>query len=275
MPAAVSPPPVSRAPVIGIIGVLLGALISTVYGRITTFGLADIRGAVHATVDEGAWITTAQSVGQMLVAPLAVWLGGAFGVRRVLVVAIPVLAGASFLIPFSTSIQQLLVGQVVAGLASGVFIPVTISFIVRGLPPQYLIYGLAAYAFNLELSLNIGASLEGFYLEHWSWGWIFWQNLLVEPLMLICVVVGIPREPVNAKALAAFDGWGMFLFSGGLALLYAALDQGNRLDWFSSGLIVGLCAAGGVLLAAFVIHERQTPTPWLNFAVFGGRNFRC
>jgi hypothetical protein len=34
---------------------LLGAVISTLDSRITTFGLADVRGAVHAGFDEGAW----------------------------------------------------------------------------------------------------------------------------------------------------------------------------------------------------------------------------
>ena len=44
--------PRSARPYIGIIGVLVGTVISTLSGRITTFGLADIRGAVHAGFDE-------------------------------------------------------------------------------------------------------------------------------------------------------------------------------------------------------------------------------
>ena len=46
----------------------------------------------------------------------------------------------------------------------------------------------------------------------------------------------------------------------GLALIYAALDQGNRLDWLNSGLVWGLLLAGAVLVAGFVVHERRTPT---------------
>ncbi len=80
-------PAACTRPFVGIAAVLLGAVISTLYGRITTFGLADLRGAVHAGFDEGAWITTASTVGQMCVAPIAAWLGLAFGPRRVLLVS--------------------------------------------------------------------------------------------------------------------------------------------------------------------------------------------
>jgi DHA2 family multidrug resistance protein len=47
-------------------------------------------------------------------------------------------------------------------------------------------------------------------------------------------------------------------------LLYAALDQGNRLDWLNSGLINGLLLGGGVLLVAFVVQELTSPRPWIN-----------
>ena len=70
-----APAPPTRIPWMGLLAVLLGTFISTLTTRLSTFGLADIRGAVHAGFDEGAWITTAQTVGQMLVAPLAIWLG--------------------------------------------------------------------------------------------------------------------------------------------------------------------------------------------------------
>jgi DHA2 family multidrug resistance protein len=57
--AAQAPPSITTRPLIGVLAVLLGSIISTLDSRITNFGLADVRGAVHAGFDEGAWITTA------------------------------------------------------------------------------------------------------------------------------------------------------------------------------------------------------------------------
>ncbi len=259
-------------PFVGIAAVLLGALISTLYGRLTTFGLADVRGAVHAGVDEGAWIGTAATVGQMAIGPVAAWLGAVFGPRRVLMVSASVFAMASTLIPLSPGLPALLAGQAVAGLASGTFIPLTIGFVLQNLPPALWPFGIAAYGLNLELSLNIPASLEGWYLDHLSWQWIFWQSAVLSLPMMACIALGIPRQKVNRQALRTVDGWGMVYCGGGFSMIYAALDQGNRLDWLNSGLVCGLLLGGLVLLAAFVVQEETAPHPWMNLRFLLGRN---
>jgi DHA2 family multidrug resistance protein len=240
--------------------VLLGTFISTLNGRISTFGLADVRGGVHAGFDEGAWITTAQTVAQMFIAPIAIWIGGVYGPRRVLLDAAAAFTVISLITPFSTNLPMLLALQFAGGLASGTFIPLTLSFLLRNLPPKYWAYGVAMYALNLELSLNISASLEGFYSEQLSWHWIFWQNVPLAAGMVFCLHFGVPRD--KAIPNPPPPDWFGFLAGGlGLALVYAALDQGNRLDWLNSGSVWGLLLAGGVLLAGFVYHETHTAHP--------------
>jgi DHA2 family multidrug resistance protein len=258
-----APCPACPRPVIGIAAVLLGSVISTLYSRITTFGLADLRGAVGAGFDEGAWITTAATVGQMCVGPIAAWLGLVFGPRRVLVVSAAVFGLASALIPFSPSLAWVLVGQAVAGLSSRTFIPLTIGFVLQSLQPALWPYGIAAYGLNLELSLNVPASLEGWYIDHLSWHWIFWQGALLSLPMLFCIFRGMPRQPVNRDALRTADGWGMFFAAAGFSMLYAALDQGNRLDWLNSGTIVGLLLGAGVLITAFIVQVFVAEHPWI------------
>ncbi len=264
--------PACGRPFVGIAAVLLGAIISTLYTRITTFGLADLRGAVHAGFDQGAWITTAGTVGQMCVGPLAAWFGLVFGVRRVLVISASVFALASGLIPLSPDLPSLLIGQAIAGLSSGTFIPLTIGFVVQSLPPPLWPYGIAAYGLNLELSLNIPASLEGWYLDYFTWHWIFWQGTLLAIPMLICVHFGMPKRPINREALRNADGWGMFYAAAGFSMLYAALDQGNRLDWLNSGLICGLLLGSAVLIAAFILQALFAEHSWINLRFVLQRN---
>lgn len=264
-------PEIATRPLIGVIAVLLGAVISTLAGRFTTFGLADVRGAVHAGFDEGAWIPTAFTVGQMLSGPVSVWLGMVFGPRRVLMVSGTIFAVSNLLLPYSADLATILAFQTISGLASGTFIPLTIGFVIQNLPTQLVVYGVAAYSMNLELSLNISASVEGWFADHCSWQWIFWDTALLMPLMLICIHFGMPRQATNRALLKGADWWGMVYASIGFSAIYAALDQGNRLDWFRSGLINGLLLSGIVLLAAFVVRELTHDRPWINlrFAVRG------
>ena len=265
-PAAAAPAPATSFPWLGLTAVLMGTFISTLNTRLSTLGLADIRGAVHAGFDEGAWISTASTVAQMLVTLVAIWLGAIYGTRKVLMEAAAAFAVVSILEPFSPNLQTLLVCQFLGGLASGFFIPLTLSFVLRNTPPKAWAYGIAIYALNLEVSLNVSASLEGWYTDYLSWHFIFWQNVPFALIMCACLYFGVKPEPVNPARPRA-DIFGFLYGGGGFALIYAALDQGNRLDWLNSPLVVGLLAAGSLLLIAFFIHEWHCPFPAVDLRV--------
>ena len=265
-PNTAAPP--TTIPWLGLAAVLMGAFISTLNGRLSSFGLADIRGAVGAGFDEGAWITTAQTVAQMFVTLLAVWMGAAYGARRVLIWTSLLFAFVSLLTPFCETLPTFLAMQLLGGLASGFFIPLTLSFVLLNMPPKYWAFGIAVYALNLELSLNISASLEGWYTEHHSWHWIFWQNVPLALIMTLCLHRGIANKPITTKPPS--DIYALLAGGAGLALIYAALDQGNRLDWLDSGLVCALLVGGAILLVAFFVHEARTPNPLINLKVVFG-----
>jgi MFS transporter, DHA2 family, multidrug resistance protein len=265
-PATTAPPPPTKIPWLGLTAVLLGTFISTLNTRLSSFGLADIRGAVHAGFDDGAWITTSQTMAQMLVCPIAIWMGTVFGPRKVLLEAAAAFAFIALIEPYSVNLPMLLTLQFLGGLATGFFVPLTLSYVLRNMPPKYWAYGIALYALNLEVSLNISASFEGWYVDHLSWRWIFWQQVPMAAGMALCLSLGTRPDPVNPQRPKP-DYFG-FAYGGiGLALIYAALDQGNRVDWLNSGLIWGLLIAGGLLVTAFFIHEARTPNPAVSFKV--------
>ena len=254
----------SLRPYIGILGVLIGAILSFVGSRITTFGLADLRGGLHFGFDEGAWMTTSFGVGQMLVGVACPYLGAIFSVRRVLLHGMALFFVASLLGPLSPNLTAFLTAQFLAGVGTGTFIPLTIGFIVRNLPQRLIFYGLAVYAMNSELSQNVAASIEGWYSDNLSWRWIEWQYCLALPVMFACIWYGAPREKINMALLRHLDWPGLAYAGIGFALLYAGIDQGNRLDWVNNGLVDGLLLSGALLTLAFVGRELTAEKPFLN-----------
>jgi DHA2 family multidrug resistance protein len=262
----------SIRPYIGLIGVLLGSIMGTLGSRVTTFGLADLRGGLSAGYDEGAWITTSFGVGQMLIGVCSTYFGAVFGARRVLLLGIVLFFTTSLLGPLSPNLGAFLVMQFLGGVGSGTFIPLTISFILRSLPARLVVYGVAIYAMNSELSQNVAASLEGWYSDHWSWHWIDWQYCAALPVMFVCVYFGMPRDGVNMALVRQLDWPGLAYATIGFSLLYAGLDQGNRLDWSANGLIVGLLLAGGVVTTVFLMRELWTPRPFVNIRLLAREN---
>ncbi|MEA2738953.1 MAG: transporter, family, multidrug resistance protein [Acetobacteraceae bacterium] len=254
----------SLRPYVGILGVLLGSIIATLASRVTSFGLADLRGGLQAGFDEGAWITTAFGIGQMMAGVASPYLGAIFGVRRILLHGILLMFIASLLGPLSPNLNAFMAMQVLGGIGSGTFIPLTISFIIRSLPARLVVYGIAFYAMNSELSQNVAASLEGWYSDHWSWRWIDWQYCVMLPLMFACISFGVPKEPVNTGLMRELDWPGIAYAAIGLGLLYAGLDQGNRLGWSNNGLVIGLLLSGGLVTLVFLFRELTTPLPFLN-----------
>src|SRR3954467_6231436 len=254
-------------PAIGVAAVMLGAIISTLNARITTTGLVDIRGALGLGFDEGSWISTVFGAAQMVVTPAAAWMSTVLSTRRVLLWTGAVFAIASVLPPLIRDYHTLIALQFIRGLAVGAFIPAALGFVLRSLAPQWWIWGIAAYAFRFVFSQNSGTAVEAWYSETGHWEWIFWQNAALTPVMMLLTAVAMPRRPVDRDLLSRTD-WAGIVYAGvGFGLIYAGLDQGNRLDWLNSGVVTGLLLGGAILVAAFFIHEARAQYPLIHLPV--------
>jgi DHA2 family multidrug resistance protein len=268
--AAPAPLPATRRseyPVVGVVAVMVGAFISTLNVRLTTQGLADIRGALGLGFDEGSWVGTIFSAAQMVVTPAAAWMSTVLGTRRVLLWTGAVFALASLPPPLVDDYDTLIALQLVRGLAVGAFIPAALGFVLRSLAPQWWIWGIAAYAFRFVFSQNIASAVEGWYSETGHWEWIFWQNVVLTPVMMLLAAIGMPRRPVDRDLLRRTD-WAGIVYAGvGFGLIYAGLDQGNRLDWFNSGVVTGLMIGGGMLAIAFLVQEARAQYPLIPLRV--------
>jgi len=257
---------------VGTFGVFLGAGIATLNGRMISVGLPDLRGAMGFGFDEASWIPTAYNMALMFIGPFSVFLGAMLGARRVLLSAGAIFILCSILLPFSPSLRVMLCLQVISGLSSGTFYPLTLTYALRALPMRYVIYGIGVYAMDIVGVTSVGTPLVAWYTEHLSWHWIFWQSALLTPLMMLCVYLAIPNPPKPQGPKPALSWRGFLYGSLGLALIYGALDQGERLDWLNSGVIVGLLLTAAFLLGVAIVRRWLSPNPMVNPIFVVNRN---
>ena len=259
--AAAIPAEVSTRPLLGILGVVTGAGLVTLAGRMLTLGLADLKGHVGIGFDNGAWLDSAFNASLMFIGPFSVYLGGLLGPRRILLFAAGLFTATSIFLPLIHSYSLLIVALVVAGLSSGTFYPLTLTFALRNIPLRYLPFTIALYATFVDGAVNIAPSLYGWYRDHLSWHWMFWNSAVIAPVMMICIYFGIPGMPPRKKSGPAPSFVGFLYLSAGLALTFAALQQGQRLDWWRSGEFNAWFWTGSFFLLCALVRRLRAPNP--------------
>src|ERR1700691_1265891 len=80
--AGAVPAELSKSPLLGILGVIIGAGVVTLTSRMISLGLPDLKGHLGFGYDESAWIGSSYDVGLMFIGPFTVYLGGLMGPRR-------------------------------------------------------------------------------------------------------------------------------------------------------------------------------------------------
>jgi MFS transporter, DHA2 family, multidrug resistance protein len=259
--AAAMPSEVSTRPLLGILGVVTGAGLVTLAGRMLSLGLADLKGHVGISYDGGAWLDSAFNASLMFIGPFTVYLGGLLGPRRVLLFAAGLFTATSLFLPLIHSYSLLVAALIVAGLTSGTFYPLTLTFALRNIPLRYLPFTIALYATFVDGAVNIAPSLYGWYRDHLSWQWMFWNSAAIAPVMMICIYLGIPPLPPRKKSGSAPSFVGFLYLSAGLALIFAAFQQGQRLDWWRSGVFNALFWSGSFFLMCSLVRRLRAPNP--------------
>src|SRR5882724_4022070 len=255
------PAELSKSPLLGILGVIMGAGIVTLTGRMLTLGLADLKGHVGIGFDDGAWISSAYNVALMFIGPFTVYVGALLGPRRILFFAATGFTLICVFLPLIHNYSLLITALVLAGLTSGTFYPLTLTFALRNIPPRFLPFTLALYATFVDGAVNIAPSLFGWYREHLTFQWMFWNSTVITAVMAVCIFYGIPGTPAPKRSGASPSFAGFLYLSAGCWLLFAALDQGQRLDWWRSGLFNGLFAGSALFLLCALVRRLRSPNP--------------
>src|ERR1700684_234158 len=259
--AKAAPSELSKSPLLGILGVIMGAGIVTLTGRMISLGLADLKGHLGISFDDGAWIGSAYNMALMFIGPFTVYVGALMGPRKILFYAATVFTLICAFLPLIHNYSLLIVALVLAGLASGTFYPLTLTFALRNIPLRFLPFTIALYAAFVDGAVNIAHSLYGWYRDHLSWHWMFWNSALIAPVMMICIYFGIPPASPRKEGGPAPSFAGFLYLSAGLALIFTALQQGQRLDWWRSGVFNAWFWSGSFFLLCALVRRLRAPNP--------------
>jgi MFS transporter, DHA2 family, multidrug resistance protein len=273
--AVMGPPPITPRLALGLAGAVLGSFVSNLDTRLTTFSLADLRGGVGYGVDEAAWVSAAYNIAEIAVVPITPWLASIISQRCAVAFFVIMLTLAGALCPWAAGQGYiwLVAMRFLQGFGGGALIPLLLGILLRHTPLHQRIYGFTFYALVTASTPLISESLAGVLTDIMHWQSVFYIGAVLGPIVLGLVLFGLPVDPVKLEIFRNADYAGMLLLALCASLLTAALDEGQRLDWFSSWFIVSLFGAAALALVAFVTVELYQKAPLINLRLLLRRNF--
>lgn len=244
---------------------------------LSSLGQSSVAAALPQILGEfGATRHIAWVVGAFLIASTTSMLvygrlSDAWGRRRLLVVAIGLYVTGSALCGQAGSVAELVGWRVVQGLGSGGFLPLTAAALgdlvaarERG-RYQSVLY-LVFTVFSL-----IGPLVGGAFTDLLSWRWLFYANLPLGILALLCTMRAVPgrRSGAAPASLNLADLLLLTLVNAGLFLLLSLPGGGVQAP------VLAIAAAGvGLLLAVFVWRLRRAAEPIMPIGLLQDRVIR-
>jgi DHA2 family multidrug resistance protein len=245
----------------------LGAILEIIDVNIVNVALPEIRGNLGATLAEAGWVTTGYACANVVMIPLAAWLGDRFGRRQYLLFSLIGFIAASVLCGLSGSLGMLIFARVMQGLCGGGLLAKAQSLLFETFPSKQQPAAQAIFGIGVIAGPALGPVLGGYLTDTLGWRWIFFINLPVGILAVIMTAVFLPRDEERTLEHNRVDWAGIGLLTVGLGCLQTMLEEGQSEDWFSSRFIQ-LVTAGAILgLGLFVWRELTTRHPAVDLRV--------
>ncbi len=185
-PNAAEAPPAHRGSIgmvifsIGLL-LLLAALDQTIVSTALPTIVADLGGLEHLS-----WVVTAYILSSTLVAPLYGKLGDLYGRRLMVFVSVGLFLVGSALCGVAGSMGFLIAARAVQGLGGGGLFVLALSVVGDVIAPRDRGKVQGVFAAVFSASSVIGPLAGGWFVEAFSWHWIFFINI---PLGLLAIVI--------------------------------------------------------------------------------------
>ena len=206
----------------------------------------------------------------------------------------------SALCSFAADLTWLIVFRVVQAVGAAFLQANSVAIITAIAPRGALGKAIGIQGAAQAVGLAIGPSVGGLLIVALGWRWVF---LIAVPFGIIGMVLGalvlpqtaprslperrvMPRDPASPRTVSGsvveepgkfpvrdgFDWLGALLFGPVVGLGLFILTFGNSWGWLSPTLLLAV-ALIVVLIGAFVVVERRTPAPLIDFAILRNRIF--
>ncbi len=238
---------------------------------VVNVALPSIQRELHASLSSLEWTINAYTLTFAVLLVTGGRLGDIYGRRRMFLFGVVTFALSSAAIGLAPTDAWLVAGRAVQGIGAAFMMPATLSIITNAFPPHERGKAIGTWAGVSALALAAGPVVGGWLTESVSWRAIFFLNLPVA-VGAVAVTLFAARESRDESVARRVDVPGIAAATISLTALVLALIEGTSWGWTSARTVALLALAAGAL-GAFVLVERRSPAPIIDFGFFRSRSF--
>jgi EmrB/QacA subfamily drug resistance transporter len=186
------------------------------------------------------------------------------GRKKIFAAGICIFSLASLSMVLCTSSAMLIFFRIIQGIGSAMIFGTGIALLTSVYPPQERgkVLGISVSATYLGLSL--GPFLGGLLTLHFGWRSIFFVNVPLGLIVLICILWKLKGEWAEARG-EKFDLTGSILYSIGIIAIMLGFSAFSKLGKTTS---IGMILAGILFIIIFMKYEMRIKHPVLDINLF-------
>lgn len=247
---------------------------------IANVALRHIAGGLAVGLDESTYVITSYLVANAILLSISGWLSTVLGRKRFYMLCVAIFTVASLFCGLAWNLQALVLFRILQGLGGGGMATSEQAILADSFPPQKRGQAFAIYGVAVVVAPVVGPTLGGWITDTYSWHWVFLINVPMGliSLFLVGTLVKEPsgaeqeRQELLSKGLRV-DYVGFTLVAVGLGSLEFVLDEGQRNDWFGSGMILSFALLAAFCLLALIPWELSRDDPIVDIRLLGQRQF--
>lgn len=246
------------------LGSLAGGALQSIYPYVA--------GTLATSSDHAVWTLTYFVVHWALGITLMPWFSQKFGLKRLFLLAMVMLAVSSVLGIMAHSLMLMLIARAGQGISAGILVPLVQTLLLQHYPKRLHTLATSLWSNIMLVPFFLGPAFGGWLATNYSWIDIFWLVLPLSAASILLVQISLPEDRPRTRP-PPFDIGGLALLWPGLIALQIVLDQGEQFGWFGSPFICHVAMLAALLLGLFIIWEMITPSPLLHLRFLARRNF--